>query len=208
MSMQPKNRTQEEQEAALFMVGLSSGLSNTDESSEGETLSQTTNNMSLKKRRTSPPAEYSSVLHVAPYPFFDYIDHSRDCNVDRLAILDTVGRIPSFPIKLHAILSDPDLKSIVSWDDHGRSFRVIKSSEFESDVLPRFFDHKSMASFQRQLNGWNFCRVRTGEYRNSYYEEHFLRSMPWLCKKMCRLGAGEKMSQKSGKALPNNTCIM
>ena len=203
MSKQTAPRTPEEEEAARFMAGLSAALSNTNDISEGEQLGETTIKAFSKKRKSSP-VEDSSVLRVAPYPFFSYTDHSRDCDVDRLAILDVVGCIPSFPIKLHAILSDPELNSIVSWDDHGRSFRVLKYSEFETDVLPRFFDHNSLASFQRQLNGWNFRRVRTGEYRNSYYEEHFLRSMPWLCTKMCRLGAGERSSQKTGKITTND----
>ncbi|KAL3774439.1 hypothetical protein HJC23_010791 [Cyclotella cryptica] len=43
------------------------------------------------------------------------------------------------------------------------------------------------------LNGWGFRRLVGGDYRNSYYEEHFLRNMPWLCKKMRRPKIGEKM---------------
>ncbi|KAL3788500.1 hypothetical protein HJC23_006538 [Cyclotella cryptica] len=145
-----------------------------------------------KKRRKSPQVQDVSELTPAPYPFFCYSDHSRDTDMDRLALLEEADHVPSFPVKMHAILSDPELKSIISWDTHGRSFKILRPRDFESKVLPRFFEHASMASFQRQVNGWGFRRLTEGDNRNSYYEEHFLRSLPWLCKKMRRPKVGEK----------------
>lgn len=100
---------------------------------------------------------------------------------------------------MHAILSAPDLKDIVDWDDHGRSFRILRPKEFESYVLPRFFEHSKFTSYIRQANGWGFRRLLAGPNRGSYYQEYFLRSMPWLCKKMRRPKVGEKKEVSVGK---------
>jgi hypothetical protein len=198
LSSQQKHRTTEEQEAASFMVGLSMAKDAKDESSKDGSGGDAA--LPPKKRRKSSNVQ-DSKLKIAPYPFFGYTDHSRDKDVDHLALLEEVDHVPSFPVKLHAILSDPDLKLIAAWDDHGRSFKILKPREFESKVLSRFFDHASMPSFQRQVNGWGFRRLTEGEYRNSYYEEHFLRSLPWLCRKMRRPRVGEKTKTCAGKFL-------
>jgi HSF-type DNA-binding len=60
--------------------------------------------------------------------------------------------------KMHAILSRTDLKDVVGWLPHGRSWRVLKPREFEIKVLPTYFDHNKFSSFIRQANGWGFRR--------------------------------------------------
>jgi hypothetical protein len=95
---------------------------------------------------------------------------------------------------MHSILAAPQFQDIVAWDDHGRSFRILKPKNFESDILPLFFEHSKFSSYIRQTNGWGFRRFLSGPNRGSYYQEYFLRSMPWLCKKMRRPKVGEKKS--------------
>lgn len=56
-----------------------------------------------------------------------------------------------------------------------------------------------MPSFRRQVNGWCFRRITEGPTRGSYYEEHFLRGLPWLAKKMTRPRAGENKKPRVGK---------
>ena len=121
-SQEQKHPTQEEEEAANLMANLSAART---ENSEGGTEQQPP----PKKRRKHQKVRDASELSLAPYPFFAYTDHSRDQDVDRLALLEEAEHVPSFPVKLHAILSDPELKSIVSWDSHGRSFRILKPHE-------------------------------------------------------------------------------
>ena len=128
-----------------------------------------------KKRRKAPQVQDMSELKLAPYPFYCYTDHSRDLDIKRQSLKDQAGHVPNFLLKLHAILSDPNLTSIISWDTHGRSFRILKSQEFEEKILPLFFEHSSLASFQRQVNCWCFRHLKQGPNRGSYYEEHFLR---------------------------------
>jgi hypothetical protein len=133
---------------------------------------------------------YAAELHPAPY--FYYRNHSTEMDEDPLTPVTQAGHVPCFPAKMHAILANPELHNIVAWDDHGRSFRILKPKKFECDILPKFFEHSKFSSFIRQANGWGFRRLLSGPNRNSYYQEYFLRSMPWLCKKMRRPKVGEK----------------
>jgi hypothetical protein len=78
---------------------------------------------------------------------------------------------PTFPLKLHMILSRPEWHDVACWLPHGRSFRILNPGAFEELVLPLYYHHAKYASFARQLNGWNFKRVSSGKDFNSYYHE-------------------------------------
>ena len=63
----------------------------------------------------------------------------------------------------------------------------------------------------RQVNGWGFKRIVSGNDHNSYYHELFLRDYPQLCLKMKRIRKGDKLSeaveekeQKSGEGNEEN----
>jgi len=57
-----------------------------------------------------------------------------------LAINKTLpAKEPTFPVKLHMILSNSSLESIISWLPHGRSWRILQQSEFEEKVIPLYF---------------------------------------------------------------------
>ncbi len=127
-------------------------------------------------------------------PYFYYRDHSHLPDPDPSKPVTIPGRIPTFPAKLFAILSRPELADIISWMPHGRSWKVHKPREFEVKVIPSYFDHAKFSSFIRQANGWGFKRVCTkGVDRNSHYHELFLRGMPHLIKFMKRPVTGSKV---------------
>ncbi|KAL7506269.1 hypothetical protein ACHAXN_003609 [Cyclotella atomus] len=136
---------------------------------------------------------------LLPAPYYYYRNHTLEVDEDPLKPVTSAGHVPCFPAKMHAILAAPELHDIVAWDDHGRSFRILKPKNFESDILPAFFEHSKFSSFIRQANGWGFRRFLAGPNRGSYYQEYFLRSMPWLCKSMRRPKVGEKKSISLGK---------
>lgn len=129
---------------------------------------------------------------LKPAPFFFYKDFSEEEDPDPLTPLTAPGRVPNFCSKMHAILSRAELKGIVTWLPHGRSWRVLKPREFEIKVLPRYFEHGKFSSFVRQANGWGFRRITQGADRNSYYHEKFLRGLPYISKDMKRPGVSEK----------------
>ena len=97
-----------------------------------------------------------------------------------------------FPEKLFNILQyidiyEPELAQIMSWQPHGRCFRVHNIKQFEAHVLPRFFKHNKYASFRRQLNLWGFKRLfqKSGD-NGAYYHELFLRSKAFLHRRTVR----------------------
>ena len=86
-------------------------------------------------------------------------------------VITTKQKDLCFPRKLHLILSNPNLKHIITWLSHGRSWRVLDPKAFEREVIPLFFRHKCFASFMRQVNAWGFRRVNQGLGRKSYYHK-------------------------------------
>lgn len=67
-------------------------------------------------------------------------------------------KLPVFLIKLWNIVEDPNLQSIVHWDDSGASFHISDPYLFGRNVLPHFFKHNNMNSMVRQLNMCKFPR--------------------------------------------------
>lgn len=103
----------------------------------------------------------------------------------------TGGSIPlpkraTFPVKLHAILSRPDLSNIISWCEDGAAFRVEHPKEFAGNVLPCYFDHNNFSSFLRKVRGWGFKRIKSGPDAGSYYHPLFHRDKPYLALRMKR----------------------
>ena len=51
----------------------------------------------------------------------------------------SVTKEPTFPVKLHMMLANPDFHEIITWLPHGRSWRILKQKDFENQVLPMYF---------------------------------------------------------------------
>lgn len=68
--------------------------------------------------------------------------------------------IPEFVSKLYRMLQDPSTERVVSWTLSGDSFVIKDPSEFAKNVLPRHFRHSNFASFVRQLNKYDFHKVK------------------------------------------------
>jgi hypothetical protein len=99
------------------------------------------------------------------------------------------GVTETFPLKLHCMLEtthDHGFGHTVSWQLHGRAFKVLKASEFVGQVMPKFFHQSKITSFQRQLNLYGFRRISRGADAGSYYHEMFLRERAFLCHQMNR----------------------
>ncbi|KAK9452766.1 HSF-type DNA-binding-domain-containing protein [Dipodascopsis uninucleata] len=82
------------------------------------------------------------------------------------------GSSSDFVKKLFKMLEDPSYRDIVRWGDSGDSFVVIETNEFTKSILPRHFKHSNFASFVRQLNKYDFHKVRsTDEVGTCLYGE-------------------------------------
>lgn len=139
--------------------------------------------------------------HCVQHNYHDHAFDSDDIYQTRPPV-SKGGVTTPFPEKLyqmldHIALNEVELSSIVSWQPHGRCFLVKKVKEFTSTVLPRFFQQKKYASFQRQLNLYGFNRITKGPDKGSYYHELFLRSKKFLCRGIARMkvkGTGARMA--------------
>ncbi|RKF65314.1 Transcription factor SKN7 [Golovinomyces cichoracearum] len=66
-----------------------------------------------------------------------------------------------FVRKLFKMLEDPTYSEIVRWAEGGETFVVLEQNEkFTKMVLPKHFKHSNFASFVRQLNKYDFHKVR------------------------------------------------
>eukprot|EP00563_Minutocellus_polymorphus_P002055 CAMPEP_0181040918 /NCGR_PEP_ID=MMETSP1070-20121207/11317_1 /TAXON_ID=265543 /ORGANISM="Minutocellus polymorphus, Strain NH13" /LENGTH=516 /DNA_ID=CAMNT_0023118985 /DNA_START=150 /DNA_END=1700 /DNA_ORIENTATION=+ len=125
-----------------------------------------------------------------------YHDNSRvtpaDVDANPRARRANSKREPTFPMKLHSLLSDPEAEGVIVWLPHGRAWKIVNQDKFETGLLGKYFEHGNMSSFMRQVNGWDFRRVVKGVDEQSYYHELFLRGMPHLCRCMTRTKAPKK----------------
>lgn len=97
------------------------------------------------------------------------------------------GRAVKFPKTLHAILMqlDQDGRGIAGFSADGSAFVIRKPDEFAKEVLPEHFKMSNFSSFQRQINLYDFQRVK-GELDISYRHPLFHRDKPELCITMRR----------------------
>lgn len=94
----------------------------------------------------------------------------------------------SYVLKIHEMLGNAEKEGhthIVSWQPHGRAFRIHKESEFETEVMPRYFKGK-LASIRRWLRAWGFVRMTEGKDRGGWYHRYFCRGLTSLCKDLNR----------------------
>lgn len=216
MSTTLKERSLEEQEAANIVANLHGAGTVMEEDKlavSGNKRSRDEDETPSPNKKASKPSFIQEVTvkdaedeemdatarvfaapELKPAPYFYYSDHSLEEDPDPLIPITASGHVPTFPAKMHAILTNPNLNDIVAWGDHGRSWTILKPRAFEVRILPKYFEHSKFSSFVRQANGWGFRRLSSGNDRNTYYHEYFLRGMPWLVKKMRRPKVNEKKS--------------
>ena len=114
-------------------------------SNDGEALSIDAPGTAHKSKKKAPPRmnelDPTGLVFaqsvVRPAPYFYYTDHSLDEDEDPFTPITAAGHVPCFPAKMHAILSNPELKDIIAWAPHGRSWRILQPRQFECYVLPR-----------------------------------------------------------------------
>lgn len=59
------------------------------------------------------------------------------------------------------IFQDESLKKTICWENDGASFLVKNVTAFSDKLLPYYFRHSNFASFVRQLNMYDFHKVKT-----------------------------------------------
>ena len=76
-----------------------------------------------------------------------------DLHIQNSSTDDRMNHEETLPVKLFNVLEfirlhhDPDLATIISWEPHGKGFRVHDPKKAEDKILPRFFNVRRYASF-------------------------------------------------------------
>ncbi|KAK2056476.1 HSF-type DNA-binding protein [Colletotrichum caudatum] len=71
-----------------------------------------------------------------------------------------------FVRKLYKMLEDPDYANIVRWGNEGDTFVILETDKFTNDILPKHFKHSNFSSFVRQLNKYDFHKLRRNDENN------------------------------------------
>ncbi|SPO05210.1 related to SKN7 [Cephalotrichum gorgonifer] len=74
-----------------------------------------------------------------------------------------------FVRKLYRMLEEPEYADIVRWGRDGQSFVVLEGEKFSTQILPKHFKHGNFASFVRQLNKYDFHKIRRPEDNSQGY---------------------------------------
>lgn len=72
-----------------------------------------------------------------------------------------------FVAKLFNILEGNEFPEIIRWNLSGDCFLIFDVGGFSTKVLPRYFKHANFASFVRQLNKYDFHKIRQSDLKNS-----------------------------------------
>jgi hypothetical protein len=70
-----------------------------------------------------------------------------------------------FPSKLYQMLHEAEIlgfTNVVSWGNAANAFCVHRKSDFEAQILPKYFKMTKYKSFTRQLHNYEFSWVRNG----------------------------------------------
>ncbi|KAK3829579.1 MAG: HSF-type DNA-binding-domain-containing protein [Linnemannia elongata] len=110
----------------------------------------------------------SSLLEPISSPTDQDITMSTPDALDPFNGLATTGAstssgVPDFVKKLYRMLEEKEHDLIVCWGKNGESFVVKEPSEFAKAILPKHFKHNNFASFVRQLNKYDFHKVKITE---------------------------------------------
>ncbi|KAJ7922535.1 hypothetical protein B0H13DRAFT_2409573 [Mycena leptocephala] len=65
--------------------------------------------------------------------------------------------------KLYKILEDTSVKDVICWGPKGDCFIVKDLNEFATSILPRIFKHSNFTSFVRQLNKYDFHKIKNAD---------------------------------------------
>ncbi|KFH40922.1 Transcription factor-like protein [Hapsidospora chrysogenum ATCC 11550] len=64
------------------------------------------------------------------------------------------------------MLEDPSHQDVARWGKAGDTFVVVEGEKFTRSILPKHFKHSNMSSFIRQLNKYDFHKVKPSSSEN------------------------------------------
>ena len=83
-----------------------------------------------------------------------------------------------FISKLIEILENDEITNIISWSDDETVIEIYDEKKFIDQILPKYFKHNSMSNFIRQLNMYNFKKLKqyhkegVSAYKNPLFKKN------------------------------------
>lgn len=113
----------------------------------------------------------------------------------------TTSRASQFLIKLYQILEDKNNENVIHWGNDGKYFIIENMYDFIEKILPKYYNHKNYASFVRQLNKYNFHKLKTLGNENAFQNNLFIKGQKELISRIFR----KKKTKRNGVSLgPEN----
>ena len=97
--------------------------------------------------------------------------------------------VAAFAKKLYNIVINPANSSIIAWSKSGDQFIIFNPSEFSDKILSGHeFSSSNYASFVRQLNMYNFHKIKKGnkDKTDTFAHKYFIRDKPSLLRNIKR----------------------
>lgn len=80
----------------------------------------------------------------------------------------------TFLLKLTQILTKTKYSSAIHWSDDGKAIIISNINDFTNNVIPKYFKHCNYDSFVRQLNMYNFHKLRSTRNQSEHVFQHEL----------------------------------
>ena len=111
-------------------------------------------------------------------------DDSSDLTHDHNSKADS--RVAPFLRSLRIILQI-ESEEVMRWTTDGLAFEILDMKLMTEHILPKYFKHSKYASFQRQLNYFNFRKwTKSKATRCTFSNEFFVRDHPELAWRITR----------------------
>ena len=91
-----------------------------------------------------------------------------------------------FLIQLYEILEDENNENIIHWGEDGKYFVIENMYDFIEKILPKYYNHNNFASFVRQLNKYNFHKIKTSINENAFQNNQFIKGKKDLISNILR----------------------
>ena len=80
-----------------------------------------------------------------------------------------------FLMQLYQILEDKNNEKIIHWGNDGKYFIIENLYDFTEKILPKYYNHSNYASFVRQLNKYNFHKLKITPNENAFQNSLFIK---------------------------------
>ena len=78
-------------------------------------------------------------------------------------------------MQLYQILEDKNNEKIIHWGNDGKYFIIENLYDFTEKILPKYYNHNNYASFVRQLNKYNFHKLKITPNENAFQNSLFIK---------------------------------